>query len=91
MIGMIEKPGNDFVRQFRRAIDALKGCVTPLFHLTDSGKPKLRASSFLVKISHTHFLCTAKHVLERAESPLYINGLSTLEILTGDFLLLETA
>jgi hypothetical protein len=84
---MVEQPGGFFVREIRKAIDALLGCVAPLFHVTETGEPELLGSSVLIKISDSVLLCTAKHVLEAAQSSLHINGPSVLEVLTGEFYL----
>jgi hypothetical protein len=62
------------------------GRVTPIFGVADKGHAALIGSAALIVAGET-CLGTAKHVLdENATSTLYIDGLSKLEILKGDFL-----
>lgn len=82
---MIKPPGEFFIQEIRKAVNAHLGCVSPLFHMIESGSPQLLGSSVLINISDSIFLCTAKHVLETAQSRLYINGPSELEVLNGEF------
>lgn len=83
---MIEQPGQLFIREIRKAINTLLSCVIPLFHVNEKSEPVLLGSSVLVDISNNVLLCTAKHVLDDAQSSLYINSPSGLEDLFGNFI-----
>ena len=82
----IKSIGQILAEELREAIDALKGCVTPIFDVNKIGEAKLLGSAVLIEMSGAVFLCTAKHVTDaNAHSTLYIDGPSELEILAGDF------
>jgi hypothetical protein len=73
-------------------MEALKGCVTPIFDVNERGEAELLGSAVLVEVIGYIFLCTAKHVIDKnAESTLYIDAPSGLEILVGDFYTSEVA
>ena len=82
---MIKRHDEIILREISTAIRATSGCVAPLFHVSKNSTPQLLGSSVLIDISGNLLLCTAKHVLETAQFPLYINGPSSLEILLGEF------
>lgn len=82
----IKSAGQILIEESRQAIDALKGCVTPVFDVNDKGEAELLGSAILIALAEAVFLCTAKHVIDaNAASTLYIDAPTGLEILAGDF------
>lgn len=83
---MIESAGAIIAKEIGEAVDALKSCVTPIFSMNEKREAGLLGSAVLIAAAGETFLCTAKHVIdENANSTLYIDGPSKLEILEGDF------
>jgi hypothetical protein len=83
---MIKSAGEIIATEIGEAVEALKGCVTPIFDVNENGEAELLGSGVLIKIADDTFICTAKHVIdEGANSTLYIDGPSKMEILEGDF------
>jgi hypothetical protein len=81
----IKPPVEILIAEARQAIDAFKGCVTPIFTV-DEIKARLLGTAVLIEVVDECFLCTAKHVIdENKESTLYIDGPVNFEILHGDF------
>ena len=82
----IRSAGQILTEESRRAIDALKGCVTPIFDVNERGEAELLGSAILIKLTGVVFLCTAKHVIDaNAASTLYMDAPTELEVLAGDF------
>src|SRR3546814_808914 len=70
----------------RHAIDAVKGCVTPIFDVNEKREAELLGSAVLIEIAEEFFLCTAKHVIDdNKDSTLYTDGPAEFAILEGDF------
>ena len=69
-----------------QAIDAIKGCVTPIFDVNEKRGAELLGSAVLIEVADECFLCIAKHVVdENKDSTLYVDGPVNFEILEGDF------
>ena len=82
----IKLAGQIFIEESRRAIDALKWCVTPIFDVNDRGEAELLGSAVLIALVGSVFLCTAKHVIDaNVSSTLYIDAPTELDVLAGDF------
>jgi hypothetical protein len=83
----IKPPGQILTEEARQAIDAIKGCVTPIFAVDEKrDEAKLLGSAVLIEVVDECFLCTAKHVIdENNKSTLYVDGPVNFEILQGDF------
>lgn len=82
----IKPAGQILIDEARQAIDALKGCVTPIYDVNDKLEAELLGSAVLIEVSGETFLCTAKHVIDdNKNSPLYIDGPTKFEVLEGDF------
>lgn len=82
----IKSAGQILIEESRQAIDALKGCVTPIFDVNHKREAELLGSAVLIALAESVFLCTAKHVIDaNAASTLYIDAPTELEILVGDF------
>ncbi|MEO8558736.1 MAG: hypothetical protein ABI439_06710 [Rhodospirillales bacterium] len=59
----VESTGQILIEKIREAIDALKGCVTPIFDVHDKNEAELVGSAILIELSGAAFLCTAQHVI----------------------------
>jgi len=82
----LKNPGKIMLQEIRHAIDDLKLCVTPIFGADDKSKAVLLGSAVFIEIADKVFLCTAKHVIdENISTTLYMDGVSRLEPLEGDF------
>jgi hypothetical protein len=82
----IKSAGQVLIEESRQAIDALKGCVTPIFDVNEKGEAELLGSAILIELAEATFLCTARHVIAaNAASTLYIDAPTGLEIVAGDF------
>lgn len=60
----IKPAGQILTDEGRQAIDALKGCVAPIFDVNEKLEAELLGSSVLIEVSGETFLCTAKHVID---------------------------
>lgn len=82
----IKPAGHILTDEARHAIDAVKGCVTPIFDVNEKREAELLGSAVLIEIAEEFFLCTAKHVIDdNKDSTLYTDGPAEFEILEGDF------
>lgn len=82
----IKPAGHILTDEARHAIDAIKGCVTPIFDVNEKRQAELLGSAVLIEVADECFLCTAKHVINQNKtSTLYIDGPVNFEILEGDF------
>ena len=82
----VKSAGEILAGEITSAVDALKTCITPIFDVNERNEAELLGSAVLIELAGSIFLCTAKHVIDgNAKSTLYIDGLSKLETLTGDF------
>jgi hypothetical protein len=82
----IQPAGRILIEEIAETIDALKGCVTPIFNANEKGEAELLGSGVLIEVAGQIFLCTAKHVIGANERcTLNIDGPSKLEILAGNF------
>jgi hypothetical protein len=82
----LRSAGQILSEEIHEAIAKLQNCVTPIFSMNENSEAKLLGSAVLIELAGNVFLCTAKHVIdENAMSTLYIDGPTSLEILTGDF------
>src|SRR3546814_10116916 len=60
----IKPAGHIVTDEARHAIDAVKGCVTPIFDVNEKREAELLGSAVLIEIAEELFLCTAKHVID---------------------------
>lgn len=82
----IKPAGHILTDEARHAIDAVKGCVTPIFDVNEKREAELLGSAVLIEIAEEFFLCTAKHVIDdNKDSTLYTDGPAEFAILEGDF------
>ena len=82
----IKSAGEIVINEARQAINAVNGCVTPIFDVNEKLEAELLGSAVLIEVADEIFLCTAKHVIDKKnKSTLYIDGASKFEILEGNF------
>jgi hypothetical protein len=81
----IRSGGQILIEEIEKAIEPLSGCVTAIIRPDDKLQPELFGSAVLIQVAAEVFLCTAKHVIDRAGPSLFIDAPFRNEPLVGVF------